>query len=74
MCITKQKQTNRHREQSSSYACGKGRGMGEIRLYDKETQATIHKIKKEVEITVYHRKLLPLSYINLKWSVIYKKY
>ena len=32
--MVKPNQTPRHREQSSSYTCGKGKGVGEIRLYD----------------------------------------
>ena len=48
--ITKQKQTHRHREQTSGSQCGGGRGT--IGEGDEEVQATMYKII--YKDTLYH--------------------
>ena len=64
MCIEKQKQTHRYREQTSGYQRAEGRGEGQIRGIRLRIETTIYKMDKQQKYIVQHRELYPLSYNN----------
>ena len=60
-----QKQTHRHREQTSGYQKEEGRGKDKLGVWDYHKQTIMYKINKQQGYIIQYGELQPISYNNL---------